>query len=318
MAFYSQYLNIQDSNATPSNTFFVDGTSVNNGNNTGWVFVNGLFVFAGGTQATAAVGTPSVTGDANVNVYNNLQFLDVQDCIAAGANLPFYVSGAVDSGNNVDWVLNPDAIPGLILATGFVGTVDFSTNNNIDVTGLEATSALGSVTLNTNNNIDVTGLSATGSVGSVTISGIGNVYPAGLEAVSALGLVDTQTDNYIDVTGLQGTTALGTVDPTAAAVIIIPSQSSPLLFLDIQDCIAAGPSLPFIARASVDSGDNVNWDINPMVPLVPMIGELGIVVVAGKGNITVTGLQANAQLGFGLVWGLINDAQNPNWVDIPT
>jgi hypothetical protein len=275
MAFYSQYLNIQDSNASPSNTFFVDSTSVDNGNNTGWVFVNGVFVFPTTNVATAQLGTPSITGDAVLNI----------------VNLP--------------------------LMTGFVGSVTLEINNDIDVTGLVATSALGLISISINSNVGVTGFAATSALGSVTVTNAISVFPNGLEAVSALGLLSTQTDNYIDVTGLQGTTALGTVDPTAAAVIVIPSQSSSLLFLDIRDCIAAGPVLPFVARASVDSGNNVNWDINFMQPLPGMGAFLGVVAVTGKGNVPVIGLQANAQLGFGLVWGLINEAQNPNWVDIP-
>jgi hypothetical protein len=383
VAFYSQYLNIQDSDATPSNTFFVDSTSVDNGNNTGWVFVNGIFVFPTTNVATAQVGTPSITGDANVNIYNNLQFLDVQDCIAAGLNLPFYASGSVDSGNNQNWVLNPDAIPGLILATGLLGTVDLSTDQNLSVTGFEATSALGNITSSTNNNLAVTGLEATGTLGSVTTtskanvslvgqavtSALGNIVTStnnnlavtglsatsavgsvatvskanvsltgqtttsavgsaavaakantpvtGFEALSALGDIVTSTNNNIPVTGFQATSALGTVFAKADATIIIPSTSGSLQFLDIEDCIAAGPVLPFIARASVDSGNNTNWDISIMNPLPFMTAFLNGVTTTGKANTNITGLQANAQLGFGLVWGLINDNQNPNWVEIP-
>ena len=54
MAFYRQYLNIQDSAATPANTFFVDNTSVDNGNNIGWVFYN--FEFEIGEASIVAAG----------------------------------------------------------------------------------------------------------------------------------------------------------------------------------------------------------------------------------------------------------------------
>jgi hypothetical protein len=164
MSFYSQYLNIQDSNATPGSTFFVDDTSVDSGNNTGWVFVDGLFVFVSGNQATTAVGTPSVAGDTDVGVI-------------------------------------------------------------------------------------------------------------GFGVLSALGLVDIQTDNYIDVTGLQSVTSLGSVVVTAGATNLVTGFG--------------------------------------------MTSGLGTVLISGSSDIILTGLQANAQVGFGFVWGLIDDAQNPNWVDIP-
>jgi hypothetical protein len=211
VAFYSQYLNIQDSDATPSNTFFVDSTSVDNGNNTGWVFVNGVFVFPTTNVATAQVGTPSITGDANVNIYNNLQFLDVQDCIAAGLNLPFYVSGSVDSGNNQNWVLNPDAIPGLIQATGLINTVDLVTNNNIDVTGVQTTNAVGTVVASANANATVTGLDITSALEGVTVTNSAGVFPNGLTSTGFVNLVQVIGVANVDVTGVNSVTALDSV-----------------------------------------------------------------------------------------------------------
>jgi hypothetical protein len=212
MAFYRQYLNIQDSAATPANTFFVDSTSVDNGNNTGWVFVNGIFVFPTTNVATAQLGTPSIAGNADVDIYNsNLKFLDVRDCIAAGLNLPFYASGSIDSGNNQNWVLNPDAIPGTIQTTGVIGTVDFVGNNTLEVTGIQTTGEVGTVIASANANATVTGLDITSALEGVTVTGSAGVFPNGLTSTGFVNLVQVIGVANVDVTGVSSVTALDSV-----------------------------------------------------------------------------------------------------------
>jgi len=274
MAFYSQYLNIQDSAATPANTFFVDSTSVDNGNNTGWVFVNGIFVFPASLTATTALGDATVSADAT-----------------------FDVTG--------------------LQALSQLGNIALSTNNNISVTGLEATGSVGDATVAGASNFTLTGLEATSALGSVTTTSESDIAVTGFAALSQLGNISLVTNNNIVVTGFEATTALGSVQGKADATIVIPPASDGLEYLDIQDCIAAGLDLPFVAHVSVDSGNNVNWVISDMRALPSLVPFLNSVTVTGIGNITPTGVQAEGQVGFGLVWGLINDNQNPNWVDIP-
>jgi hypothetical protein len=44
--------------------------------------------------------------------------------------------------------------------------------------------------------------------------------------------------------------------------------------------------------------------------------ELGSVIVKIDKDVEVTGVEATGVIGTVLVWGLIDDFQNPNWTDI--
>jgi len=133
MAFYRQYLNIQDSAATPANTFFVDNTSVDSGNNTGWVFYN--FEFELGEASVVAAGSAAATG-------SKITFGDaaiVADGDTAGDAIRLRaVYGDIASSGIVS--ANPDAT--------FSANADVSASGNVTADANLNASAKGFITAN--------------------------------------------------------------------------------------------------------------------------------------------------------------------------
>ena len=47
-----------------------------------------------------------------------------------------------------------------------------------------------------------------------------------------------------------------------------------------------------------------------------IVGQVGVVAVEPDTNVEPTGVVGTGQIGFALVWSLIDDAQTPNWGNI--
>jgi hypothetical protein len=65
-----------------------------------------------------------------------------------------------------------------------------------------------------------------------------------------------------------------------------------------------------IGAVNVQSGYRVNG--------IQATGSVGNVIVQINKAVTVTGVSATGRVQTALVWGIINDAQDPNWQVIPT
>jgi hypothetical protein len=133
MAFYRQYLNIQDSAATPANTFFVDNTSVDSGNNTGWVFYN--FEFEIGEASIVAAGNATALASKIKGV---AAAIVADGDVSSDAIRLRAVYGDITSSGVVS--ANPDAT--------FSAKADVSASGNVTASANFTASVKGSITAN--------------------------------------------------------------------------------------------------------------------------------------------------------------------------
>jgi len=146
-----------------------------------------------GVNATSALGTATVTADANINVTG------------------VFATGVIDSGYSVIADANV-SVTGLAGTTG-LGTVAVSADAITSVTGEAGTTTLGSVSVIEGSGVSfsVTGVSATGILGDETVTADANAYPTGVAGTTGLGTADVVGDAIVSVTGVEGTSAVGTV-----------------------------------------------------------------------------------------------------------
>lgn len=152
-------------------------------------------VNATGVSATGAVGTVTVSGDAN---------RDQTGVSATGAVGTVTVSGDANRTQTG------------VSATGAVGSVSVSGDANRTQTGVSCTGSTGTVTTSGDANRTQTGVSCASATGTPTISGDANVSVTGVEAVSSTGTVTVTADSgsvdaTVAVTGVSAIGSVGTV-----------------------------------------------------------------------------------------------------------
>jgi hypothetical protein len=62
----------------------------------------------------------------------------------------------------------------------------------------------------------------------------------------------------------------------------------------------------------------VTFPVNVSLTGIKATATAGSVLISGKATVTVTGVQASGGMSNVLVWGIIDDSQTPNWIEIPT
>jgi hypothetical protein len=113
---------------------------------------------------------------------------------------------------------------------------------------------------------------------------------------NALGTATANAAAVVTVTGLQAVGSIGDVSVAGKAVI------------DVTGLVGT----TFVGTATVAANSTAS------VTGVQATGFIGNVNVSGKALVTVTGVSATGIVAQVLVWGLIDDNQNPNWVQITT
>lgn len=113
------YLDIQDCVGSPSP--FYTYSSVNSGNNTGWIFTPNEVVFdyidvqdCIGDASASWLCRRSTNSGNNTNLRFDLaslgivemQYIDMQDCIGGSPTLWFGTKDSVDRGNNTNWIFD--------------------------------------------------------------------------------------------------------------------------------------------------------------------------------------------------------------------
>ena len=99
----------------------------------------------------------------------------------------------------------------------------------VEVTGVSSTGAVGTVSFSTQQNISVTGVQGTTALGTTVAIGAANVTLTGVSATAALGTATTRTVNSVPVTGVQGVTALGSASVTADSNVYLTGVSATAL-----------------------------------------------------------------------------------------
>jgi len=134
-----------------------------------------------GVEATGAVGSVTITGDAVVNLTG---------VAATGA------IGTIEV--NIPKIVDVTGVE----ATGGVGDVTVVGDAIFSVTGVSGTAQLGTPTIEASAQTDVTGVTATGEIGDITVTGDAVVDVTGVEATGAVGDVTVAINVDIEVTGV--------------------------------------------------------------------------------------------------------------------
>jgi len=190
----------------------------------------------------------------------------------------------------------------------------------IEITGVEATGIVNGVGVNAQAVASVGGVTATLGTVSVTINADANVDTAGLGLTSALGTLTSVTGKAnISPTGQEGTSALGTVTPEAQAKVSVDGVNATLgnvsVLVDAEATViittgVAGTSA--VGTLTTVTANVFNVQLNEMVSNDPFVNP----TVNAGANVTLTGVSATGVVSNLNVWGLVDDAQNPNWVEV--
>ena len=207
--------------------------------------------------------------------------------------------------------------------TSNLGTLTSITGTaNLTPTGQEGTGQVGGVGVNATAVAAVGGVNATLGDVSVVINADANVDTAGLGLTSALGTLTSVTGTAnISVTGLEGTSALGTVTPVAGADVSLDGVNATLGNVSV----LVDAEATIIITTGVAGTSAVGTATTRTVNIVPIVGgltppaantALGTPTVDAEARVIITGVSATGVVSNLNVWGLVDDAQNPNWVEV--
>lgn len=202
-------------------------------------------------------------------------------------------------------------------ATGSVGTLQSVTGTaNVELVGVQGTTELG--TVQPTSAVRVTGVSGTGEISSVIVDADAIVVEDGVEGTGQLGTVEFRITGQVFPQGVQGEGQIGQADAVAASVVVEEGDvgfgllGTPTIRGDANvDSYFFTPSIRAnLGSVNVVSGYRVNG--------VQAAASVGSVLVRINKQVTVTGVSAIGRVQTPLVWGNINDNQDPDWRVIPT
>jgi hypothetical protein len=300
MSFYGAYLNIQDSNATPGSTFLADNTCVDNGNNLGWTFNSGPFLFPNGFGLTSAVGTSVAQADSN------LSLTGVQVATATNS-----VTTRSDNYVGLDGIF--------VYVTTPVETLQTQSSNNLSLTGVSSTLSLGTEEARANADVyvfngelyylDIQDSIASGNpipfyAGASVDSGNNVNWSIDSSPISGIistrlfaGLAETESENFIDVTGVSSTVTLGTPITIANAVVNVTGEViTTSLGTVVVTANASATSTGVLLTGFVGTVIAKNI-VDVLVNGVQTTSALGTAVATADANTLVTGLLTTSALG---------------------
>lgn len=245
------------------------------------------------------------------------------------ASAPFASQGIVNVDVSVTGV-GANGFVGTVVAgivavfevTGVGGTADLGTlqsvtgTANVELVGVQGTGELG--TVQPTSAVRVTGVAGTGEVNSVIVDADAIVIEDGVQATGQIGTVDFRITGNVYPQGAQAEGQVGQADAVAASVVVEDGTVGygELASVSVTGDANTGPTgttppiLAYVNSVNVVSGYYVNG--------VQATASVGTVTVSIPKSVTVTGVSATGYVQTALVWGNINDNQDPNWRVIPT
>jgi hypothetical protein len=287
MAIYVSYLNIQDSAVTPASTWNAY-LSTDSGNNTGWAFSNTeLGVNVTSVTGVGQTGNTSVTGIGNINLTG-------------------------------------------VQGIGQVGTLIAAANANVATTGLQASGQIGSVVVGIG--ATVTGLQSIGQTGALTVQVSGatavyvsyldiqdsNVTTAGswyaadsVDSGNNAGWVFNVNGILVKPSGVQSIGNIGDASVTGSSVIGLTNVTG----IGEIGTTTVGEGIGVTTTGLQAPGQigSVVIGIGATVIGVQAIGQVGTISTTANANVALTSVTGVGIIGNVLVWGQVNDYQNPNW-----
>lgn len=202
-------------------------------------------------------------------------------------------------------------------ATGSVGTLQSVTGTaNVELVGVQGTGELG--TVQPTSAVRVTGVAGTGEVSSVIVDADAIVIEDGVVGTGQIGTVEFRITGQVFPQGARAEGQIGQADAVAASVVV---EDGTVGYGELASVGVTGDAnvdsyfyTPSI-RAYVNS---VNVVSGYRVDGVQATASVGQVTVSIPKSVTVTGVSATGRVQTALVWGNINDNQDPNWRVIPT
>jgi hypothetical protein len=338
MAFYGTYLNIQDSNATPGSTFLADNTCVDNGNNLGWTFNDGPFLYVDGFSATSSLGTTTVTAEVDIAATGVFATAEAGNLVVSGkaAETVTGVSATAPVGTATASAGADVSVTGEF-ATATSGSVTVTSSAAVIPTGVEAIGQLGTVLIYENEVIDAIGVSATAQEGDAAVTADANVYIFNnhqyldISDCIATGegipfLASGSVDSGNNVNWVIETVEIGLVQgvggvnaPTISGMAnVIPTGIEATGALGLLDFSTNNYiSVTGLQATGAVGSVVVTAEADFFVTGFILNGQLGNVQVSGTGNIFPQGVVGFGQTTPPLVWGKVDDLQDPNWKVVP-
>ena len=181
-------------------------------------------------------------------------------------------------------------------AAGSAGTPVAAVNAQAIASIGGVTASLGSVSVVIQADANVTPATqlAAANLGTATTTSVNNISVSGLSSTSALGTSTLSTNNNLSIFGQDGEARLGNTSLVTNNNITISGFSS----------------TSAIGSVTTRSSNSVS------ISGVAATSSLGSVTTDAEANIVLALDSATANVGVVAVWGLINDAQTPNWEEV--
>jgi hypothetical protein len=200
--------------------------------------------------------------------------------------------------------------------TGSVGTVEVQAAANVEVTGVQGTGEIG--TVQPTSAVRVTGVAGTGEVSSVIVDADAIVIEDGVVGTGQIGTVEFRITGQVFPQGVQAEGQIGQADAVAASVVVEDGTTGYGELASVGVTGDANVDSYFYTPAIRAYVNSVNVVSGYRVDGVQATASLGQVTVSIPKSVTVTGVSATGRVQTALVWGNINDNQDPNWRVIPT
>ena len=192
---------------------------------------------------------------------------------------------------------------------------------NVDTTGMAFVGTSGPYTITSN---------AHAFPGSVTFNGVGGTWNcADALSLTTLSFLNgtlnlaAGTTSTVAAFVTTGTTMkfLGSTTPGTQATISDTSGTNTVTYLSIKDSNATGGATwdAYSSATNGNSGNNTGWFLPSVtVPVTgtQVIGYIGTLSVTGTAFVYPSGAVGYGQIGYPLIWGLVNNTQTPNWQQI--
>lgn len=262
----------------------------------------GVSVNITGVSATAAVGTPTVTG------FGNVTLTGVNSTAAVGtltASLPIT---ATLTGVAATAAVGTPTVTGIgnvtlsgVNATAAAGTLSITGFASVTLTGVLATAAVNVPTITAAANIFPTGVVATTAVNIPTVSGKANVTLSGVNATGTAGDVTVSVGGAISVTltGVNATAAVGAPTITGFANVSITGIAATAQIGTLTTSAASNVSVTGVAATSAVNTPTVTGFANVTLSGVLATVAAGNITVSVPAAVSVTlnGVSASAQVG---------------------
>lgn len=201
-----------------------------------------------------------------------------------------------------------------VVGHGQVGTVLVRAAANFDITGVQGTGEIG--TARAASTVRVTGLSATGYVASVSIDADAIIIEDNVTGIGQIGTVLVRAKSGVSVQGVEGIGQTGQANVIAYGTIIEDGVAGLGQIGSVATSAAALVAVSGVEGTGETGTIRYASGVRPTG--VSATASVGTPFIAVNKRVYPTGVSGRGALTSVLVWGQINDAQTPNWTEIPT